>query len=91
MSGCGKFSPGDGERIQIGTGEHGVKPILVFHQSTIHRFLIAELTLDNPERVLNFAAHRGFAVLNITLPVDCVVRYMRQLSGTAVNAVVNTG
>ena len=42
MSGCGKFSSGDGKRIQIRAGEHGVQPILVFLQTTIHSFLIAE-------------------------------------------------
>ena len=57
ISGCGEFSPGDGYGIQIGTGEHGIQPILVFHQSTIHRFPIAELTLDNLECVFYLTAH----------------------------------
>ena len=58
VSGCGKFSPGDGKRIQIRAGEHGVQSVLVFLQTTIHGFPVAELTLDDPERVLYFAAHR---------------------------------
>ena len=35
MSGCGKFSPGHGKRIQIRAGEHGVQSVLVFLQTTI--------------------------------------------------------
>ena len=66
VSGYGEFSPGYGKRIQIGTSEHGVQSVLVFLQTTIHGFLVAELTLDDPERVLYFAAHRGFAVFNRT-------------------------
>ena len=81
-----EFSPGDSKRIQIRASEHGVKPILVFHQSAIHCFLVAELALDDPKRVLYLAAYRGFAVFNIPFPVDCVIRNMRQLAGSAVNA-----
>ena len=58
VSGYGEFSPGHGKRIQIGTSEHGVQSVLVFLQTTIHGFPVAELTLDDPERVLYFAAHR---------------------------------
>ena len=38
--------------------------------------------------MLHLTAHRGFAVLNILVPINCVVRYMRQFSGTAVHAVI---
>lgn len=50
---------------------------------------IAKLILEAPERVLCLAAYREFAVFDVPFPVDCVVRYMRQFSGTAVNAAVN--
>ena len=73
ISGCGESSSGNSKRIQIGTGKHGVQPILVFHQSAIHRFLVAELALDDPERVFHLAAHRGLAVFNVTFPVNRVV------------------
>ena len=89
MSGCGKFSSGDGKRIQIGTSEHGVQSVLVFLQTTIHGFPVAELTLDDPEHVLNFAAHRGLAVFDITLPVNRVVTDPGKTAGTAVNAEIN--
>ena len=89
MSGCGKFSSGDGKCIQIGTSEHSVQPILVLPQSAIHGFLVAELTLDDPERVLYFAAHRGFAVFNITLPVNRVVTDTGKTAGAAVNTEIN--
>ena len=91
MSGCGKFLSGDSKCIQIGTSEHGVQSVLIFHQSAIHRFLITELTLDDPERVLYFAAHRGFAVFNITLPVNRVVTDPGKTAGAAVNSVVSSG
>ena len=52
-------------------------------------FFIAELTLDDPECVLHFTAHRGLAVLNISFTADCIIRNMRLLLKTAVNAVVN--
>ena len=90
MSGCGKFSSGHSKRIQIGTSEHSVQPILVFPQSAIHGFPVAELTLDDPERVLYFAAHRGFAVFNITLPVNRVVTGPGKTAGAAVNAEINS-
>ena len=89
MSGYGKFSPGHGKHIQIRAGEHGVQPILVLPQSAIHCFLIAELTLDDPERVLYFAAHCGFAVFNITLPVNRVVTDPGKTAGAAVNTEIN--
>ena len=73
MSGCGKFSSGDGKRIQIRAGEHGVQSVLVFPQSAIHCFLIAELTLDDPKRVLHPTAQRRFAVFNVAFPVNRVV------------------
>ena len=50
VSGYGEFSPGHGKRIQIGTSEHGVQSVLVFLQTTIHGFPVAELTLDDPEQ-----------------------------------------
>ena len=73
----------------IGTGKHGVQPILVFLQSAIHRFLVAELALDNPECVLYFAAHREFAVSNIAFPVNRIAAYLGDTAGAAVNAEVN--
>ena len=85
MSGCGKFSSGDGKRIQIRAGEHGVQSVLVFLQTTIHSFLVAELTLDDPERVLYFAAHRGFAVFNVAFSVNSVVTDPGKTAGAAVN------
>lgn len=36
-------------------------------------FLVDELTLDNPECILKFSAYHGFAILNIMLPITCVV------------------
>lgn len=89
MSGCGKFSPGHDKRIQIRAGEHGVQSVLVLPQSAIHGFLVAELTLDDPERVLYFAAHRGFAVFNITLPVNRVVTDPGKSARAAVNTEIN--
>ena len=89
VSAYGEFSPGHGKCIQIGTSEHGVQPILVLPQSAIHGFPVAELTLDDPERVLYFAAHRGFAVFNITLPVNCVVADPGKTAGAAVNTEIN--
>ena len=89
VSAYGEFSPGHGKCIQIGTSEHSVQSVLVFLQTAIHCFLIAELTLDNPERVLYFAAHRGFAVFNITLPVNSVVADPGKAAGAAVNAEIN--
>ena len=89
MSGCGKFSSCHGKRIQIGTSKHGVQSVLVFLQSAIHGFPVAELTLDDPERMLYFAAHRRFAVFNITLPVNRVVTDPGKTAGAAVNAEIN--
>ena len=89
VSDCGKFSSGHSKRIQIRAGEHGVQSVLVFLQTAIHGFLVTELTLDDPERVLYFAAHRGFAVFNITLPVNRVVADPRKTAGAAVNAEIN--
>ena len=89
MSDCGEFSPCHGKRIQISTSKHGVQSVLVFLQTTIHGFLIAELTLDDPERVLYFAAHRGFAVFNITLPVNRVGTDPGKSVGAAVNTEIN--
>ena len=54
-------------------------------------FFIAELTLNNSKCMFHLTERRGFAVLNISFPVNCIVRYMRQLSGTAVHAVVYAG
>ena len=87
MSGCGKFSSGNGKRIQIRAGEHGVQPILVLPQSAIHCFLIAELTHDNPKRVLHPTAQRRFAVFNVAFPVNSVVTD----PGKTPEAAVNTG
>ena len=87
MSGCGKFSSGDGKRIQIRAGEHGVQTVFVFRQSAVHRFLIAELTLDDPKCVLYLTAHRGLAVLNVAFPVNSVVTD----PGKTPEAAVNTG
>lgn len=89
ISGCGKFSPGNSKGVQIGTGEHGVQTVLVLLQSPIHRFLVAELALDDSECVLHFAPNRGFAIFNVSFPVDGVVRYMRQFARTAVDAKIN--
>ena len=89
MSGCGKFPPCDGKHIQIRAGEHGIQSVLVFLQTAIHGFLVAELTLDDPERVLYFAAHRGFAVFNIPFPVDCIVADLGETAGAAVNTEIN--
>ena len=89
MSDCGEFSPCHGKRIQISTSKHGVQSVLVFLQTTIHGFFVAELTLDDPECVLYFAAHRGFAVFNITLPVNRVVADPWKTAGAAVNAEIN--
>ena len=89
VSAYGEFSPGHGKCIQIGTSEHSVQSVLVFLQTTIHGFPVAELTLDDPERVLYFAAHRGFAVFNITLPVNRVVTDPGKTAGAAVNAEIN--
>ena len=89
VSGYGEFSPCHGKRIQIGTSEHSVQSVLVFLQTTIHGFPVAELTLDDPECVLYFAAHRGFAVFNITLPVNRVVTDPGKTAGAAVNAEIN--
>ena len=41
--------------------------------------------------MLYFAAHRGFAVFNITLPVNRVVADPGKTAGAAVNAEVNVG
>ena len=89
MSGCGKFSSGDGKRIQIRASEHGVQSVLVFLQTTIHGFLVAKLTLDDPERVLYFAGHRGFAVFNITIPVNLIVTDPGKTAGAAVHTEIN--
>ena len=86
-TGCGTFSSGDGKRIQIRAGEHGVQPILVLPQSAIHCFLIAELTHDNPKRVLHPTAQRRFAVFNVAFPVNSVVTD----PGKTPEAAVNTG
>ena len=88
---CGKFSPSDCKGVQIGTDEHCVQTILVFLQAAIRRLFIAELTLNNSKRVLHLTAHRGLSVLNISFPINCVIRHMRQFSGAEVNAVVDGG
>ena len=75
--------------LQIGTSGHSIQSVLVFLQTTIHGLLVAELTLDDPERMLYFAAHRGFAVFNITLPVNSVVADPGKAAGAAVNAEIN--
>ena len=89
MSGCGEISPDDGQIVQVGAGEHGIQPILVLHQSTIHRLAVPELTLNDSEGVLYLAAHRGFAVFNVAFPVDGMVTYFGETAGTAVNTEVN--
>ena len=85
MSGCGKFPPCDGKHIQIRAGEHGIQSVLVFLQTAIHGFLVVELTLYDPKCVFNLTSHRGLAVFNVSFPVNCVVRYMRQLYSMSVN------
>ena len=85
MSGCGKFSLRDGKRIQIRAGEHGVQPIRILPQSATHCFVIAELTLDNPKRVLHLTAQRRFAVFNVAFSVNSVVTDPGKTAGAAVN------
>ena len=89
ISGCGKFSSGDGKCIQIDTGKHGIQPIRIFHQSAIHRFLVAELTLDDSECVLYFATHRGFAVFDVTFPVNRIVADLGETTGAAIDSKTN--
>ena len=79
ISGCGESSPGDCKGVQIGTGEHGVQTVFVFRQSAVHRFLIAELTLDDPKCVLYLTAHRGLAALNYLLRLLFLRFYERKL------------
>ena len=74
---------------QISTGEHSIQPVLVFHQSPMHCFPVAELTLDDPECMLHFAAHRGFTILNIPFLVDSVVTGLGKTAGTAFDAEIN--
>ena len=76
VSGCGKFSSGDGKRIQIRAGEHGVQSVLVFLQTTIHGFPVAELTLDDPAAVSSFRASRFWAECS-HLPVFGQAEYLR--------------
>ena len=45
--------------------------------------------LYTSERVLYFAAHRRFAVFNITLPVNRVVADLGKAAGAAVNTEIN--
>ena len=91
ISDRGEFSPGDGKCIQIVAGEHGVQSGLVFIQPTIRCFPITELTLDDSEYVLYFAAYRRFSVLNIPFPVNRVVTDLGETTGVAVDAVVYAG
>lgn len=79
ISGCGESSPGDCKCVQIGTGEHGVQTVFVFRQSAVHRFLIAELTLDDPKCVLYLTAHRGLAALHYLLRLLFLCFYERKL------------
>ena len=73
----------------MGTSKHSVQSVLVFLQTTIHGVLVAGLTLDDPECVLYFAAHRGFAVCNITVPVNSIVTETGETAGAAVNTEIN--
>ena len=49
-----------GERVQIGTGEEHVQPILVFSQSEINRFSESENTFDNAERKFQLQCAEDF-------------------------------
>lgn len=89
VSGFGKLSPGDSKRIQIRASEHGIQPILVFLQSAIHCFLVAELALDNSQCVLYLAPYRGFAVFDVMLSVSSVIADLGETAGAAVNTEVN--
>ena len=89
VSGYGEFSPGHGKCIQIGTSEHSVQAVLVFLQTTIHGFPVAELTLYEPELVLHFAVYCGFAMFNITLPVNRVVADPGKTAGAPINVEFN--
>ena len=83
------FRPAMARAHKIGTSEHGIQTVLVLLQPTIYRFLVAKLTLDDPECVLYFTAHRGFAVFNVAFPVDGVVANLGKTARTAVDAEVN--
>ena len=50
-----------------------------------------KLTLYDSEGVLYLAAYRRLTVLYPSFPINCIVRYLRQLLRAAVNAVVNAG
>lgn len=52
--------------------------ILVFLQTSVRHFPVAELALYNPEYMFHFAADGGFAVFHVPFPVDCVVMHLGQ-------------
>ena len=59
----------------------GMQSILIFLETTVRRFFVAKLAFYNAKCMLHFATDRRFAIFNITIPVDSVVRYLRQSVG----------
>ena len=70
MSCLPEFLPGHRQDVEVCAGKHGIQSIFVFLQAPVSDLPVPELTFDDPEYVLHFAANRGFALLNITGPVN---------------------
>ena len=56
--------------IQVCTGKKHVQSIEIFLQSSVNGLSEPEDVLHNSVGVFHLAAHRGFAMLNVSLPVN---------------------
>ena len=86
-----QLSSSNGQSIEVRAGKHSIQSILIFLQAPISNFPVPKLAFDYSEYVLYFASDRGFLPFNITGPVDGVVTYSGESTGTQVDAVVNDG
>ena len=77
--------------IQVRTDEQRKQVVGILMQTTICRFAVSKLALDNPENTLYLTAYGGLAALNPPFPVDGTVKYMGQAFGSAVDAEINAG
>ena len=55
---------------QIRTGKEHIKPVQIFHYSSIYCFGVSKLLLHNKEWMLDFAANGGLSCFYIFIPVE---------------------
>lgn len=83
-------SPDSVNYQQIFTGKQHVKAVEVFRETAISDFDIAEILLDNQERMFRFATGCRLTMLNLFFPVYTVIRnFCLHATWTTVNDVFN--